>query len=638
MFVNRTRGVVAATLGALALGACTDPAQDTDLRPEGPPEVLAVLVMTDAAAQLTETATYCKTGDAKRPAVVGLPDFTTAEVCPADISMPATMVDNAYPDGWYIRIMFDELLDPEIETLTEIVDSNGEGTGTFEGSIAASRPVELKCESVNGGMVNVDYDGYYQPAGNRVTWPLGPSLVIKPNNPKLIATDTPCEMTILTDKILDKQGEAVPASDRGPYPFRVAPIKILATTPEDDADGAVPVTGTSIWYDNVYVQFNTTIDQSSLCDEGAGMNECEFDFAPQLGWCYQGTTNTVRRDNTALIPCHVGGDPCPTSGDTCKPKANYFYDAVSSGLTDAELFFGPTPPVKDETAYTFEWRQGTKIADRCGRSRTFGAPSADDGTQIHFTVDKFDLDRPNIATGETASPMKKLKVSFTNIPKGGDNPGGTPFPAVTIDPTAWSITPAPFDDDGTTALTNGQMQVVPADFSGQFFVSGNYKPDTMYTFTLKKDAVITDAWGAKYTQPEDLTVSWKTQPKVTMGSTIPADKGTVDLDTTANSPEYLLISFNSAMDPTSLAASEYSVTGSAGAVAMDGVDVYGCDTLSTYCYLLIYKIDMAAGDYKLTINAGATIDDIFGGTYTQAADKVINFTVKAPASTPVQCL
>ena len=215
--------------------------------------------MTDAAAHLTETATYCKPNDAKRPAVVGLPDFTTAEVCPSDISMSVDDVDNAYPDGWYIRIMFDELLDPSIEELTEILDTEGEGTGTFEGSIAAAHPVDLKCESVSGGMVDVDYDGYYQPAGNRVTWPLGPSLVIIPNDPTLIATNTPCSMKINTGSILDKQGEEVPAGDAGPYDFRVAPITAIFVDPGDDPDGAAPVDATQIYFDNFYVQFNTAV-------------------------------------------------------------------------------------------------------------------------------------------------------------------------------------------------------------------------------------------------------------------------------------------------------------------------------------------------------------------------------------------
>src|SRR3954451_4512455 len=116
MFVNRTHGVVATTLSVLAMGACADPEQNTDLRPEGPPDVLAVLVMTDASSQLVEKATFCKPNDDKRPSQVGLPDFTIQQVCPDALGDSAAEVDTAYPDGWYVRIMFDELLNPEIET------------------------------------------------------------------------------------------------------------------------------------------------------------------------------------------------------------------------------------------------------------------------------------------------------------------------------------------------------------------------------------------------------------------------------------------------------------------------------------------------------------------------------------------
>src|SRR5260221_8839210 len=175
MFVylpSRGRYGVVATL--LAMGACTDPAQRTDLRPDGPPEVLAVLIMDDAANGLGENATFCKKNDDKRPSLVGLPDGTTRQICPLDGSEVKDGVSDAYPQGWFVRIEFDELLDPTIEDLTEILDANGQPTGTFSGSIAASHPVELKCTGVGGAMVNIPYDGYYSPAGNNITWPLGP--------------------------------------------------------------------------------------------------------------------------------------------------------------------------------------------------------------------------------------------------------------------------------------------------------------------------------------------------------------------------------------------------------------------------------------------------------------------------------
>src|SRR5438093_3799269 len=122
MFVQRRYGVVAATAGVLALGACSDPVQRTDLRPEGPPEVLAVLVQNDPVGGVLESATYCAPGDEKRPGLVGLPDFTSHQICPDDLSQGATEVTDAWPDGWYVRIMFDELLDPNIE---QLIDEDG---------------------------------------------------------------------------------------------------------------------------------------------------------------------------------------------------------------------------------------------------------------------------------------------------------------------------------------------------------------------------------------------------------------------------------------------------------------------------------------------------------------------------------
>src|SRR5437879_2029667 len=117
MFVHRTHGVALAAAGVLAIGGCTDPTQRTDLRPDGPPEVLAVLVMNDAAGQLLESATFCKTGDEKRPGLVGLPDFSSHQICDDDLSKPAPEVTDALPEGWYVRIMFDELLNPDVEEL-----------------------------------------------------------------------------------------------------------------------------------------------------------------------------------------------------------------------------------------------------------------------------------------------------------------------------------------------------------------------------------------------------------------------------------------------------------------------------------------------------------------------------------------
>src|SRR5689334_10731229 len=182
---TRLQTLGAAMIGTLALGACDDPVADTDLRPEGPPDVLAVLVFNDTENNAVESATYCKPNDPKRPGKVGLPAYgLNPVICPLD-GAPVDMLTDAWPESWYVRIVFDELLDPDVETLEPVLDAMGNETDMATGSLAATQPVILKCQDVNGVMIDVDYDGYYSPSGNTVTWPLGPSLVIKPLDPTI---------------------------------------------------------------------------------------------------------------------------------------------------------------------------------------------------------------------------------------------------------------------------------------------------------------------------------------------------------------------------------------------------------------------------------------------------------------------
>ncbi|HEY5949118.1 MAG TPA: hypothetical protein VIV40_26680, partial [Kofleriaceae bacterium] len=401
--------------------------------------------------------------------------------------------------------MFDELLDADIETLTEILDENGEGTGTFEGSIAASHPVTLQCESSTGsGMVDVDYDGYYQPAGNRVTWPLGPSLVIKPNAPKLIATNATCQITLNTDVILDKSGTPVPADQKGPYKFKIAPIKVLAIDPPDDPDGEVPIDATQIYFDNVYMQFNTFVDINSLCPDtdmsGLCDNENVFAFqdvahpAEGPGYCgnFDGTCGTVADCPTGNTICGRGfcnngafDTVCNTAADCATGEfceTTYAYSLKPFGLTDAEFGFGPLNPVEAEKAYTFTFKPGAKLKDRCGRETTI-TPSADDMTVVHFTTNPFKFKKANIATGETATMLKKPILTFTNVVGGGDAPGGA-LPAGTLDPNMWDLTPLPVGTGGA-ALTKAQIQIAASDASGQIMFRGHYAANTEYTLTIK---------------------------------------------------------------------------------------------------------------------------------------------------------
>jgi len=219
-----TQGAVVA--GLLALSACTDPTLRTDLRPDGPPDVLAVLVMNDVSSGLLEAATYCRLNDDKRPTLVAGPaglGSTLVQICPSDLSLPADMVADAAPSTWYARFMFDELLNPSVEDL--IPDPSGDGT--FNGSLLATQPATLQC---NG--VDVPYDGFYNSAGNSQTWALGPSLRIDPIDPDVIPSGSMCEVGLKPDKVFDKQGVGVPADDIArKYQFQLADLALTATAP-----------------------------------------------------------------------------------------------------------------------------------------------------------------------------------------------------------------------------------------------------------------------------------------------------------------------------------------------------------------------------------------------------------------------
>jgi len=572
-------------LAAVTFVGCGIPDQNTDLRPAGEPEVLAVLVGTDPSAELVESATYCAANDPKRPASVGLPDFSYAQICDDDISVEAPMVDNAYPDGWYIRVVFDELLDPSVEELKPILDSDGAETGTFYGTLAGTQPVTLQCESINGGMINVPYDGYYSPAGNAVTWPLGPSLVIQPAEPRAIATGAMCQVT-LKDSIRDKSGELVPAAQRGPFPFKIAPLQIVAIEPTDGST----VTPLSIYFDNFLVQFNTEVDPASFCDEGAGMDECEFEIvgsgaAPDEYYAYNYATD-------------VGGGALTATGVT-------------------EWGLGPVNPIEQSKEYTFQFRQGTTLVDRCGKATTFGAPSKADKTLVEFETSKFDRASTIPGPGDTTAPLRKLSVQFTNV-----------IDLASLAPTEYSLTPAPTTPSVVSSPGN----------DGDLLFAGHYQPATQYTFTLNAGATIEDAYGVVYTQAAPLEIKWTTQA-INLTGTVPANNGTATRATVGSNTTFDL-AFNQSMDPATFnPATAVTVTGPS-AVTFSAPTAVGCAPTSTSCRIRLTTTGpIAEGDYTLTVNQGATVNDVLGNTYTQAAARVVNFTVATSETpTPIICL
>ena len=585
MFAYRTRGV-AMTLGALTLVACSDPLQRTDLRPDGPPEVLAVLVSNDPANSLSEGATFCKVNDDKRPTLVGLPDGTVHTICDVDMAKPADEIVDAAPQGWYVRVEFDELLNADVEEIVPILDENGIDTGTFSGTIANTRPVRLQCQSVTGNaLVDVAYDGYYSPAGNNVTWPLGPSLVIKPNDPTEIGSGRECQVT-LKDSIVDKDGNPVPVDQRGPFKFKLAPIQVIAIAPADgtkiDAEaGGAP--------NGVDLTFNTGIDTSVWPDIGG---------APCL-----------------TDPAQCFGLYDPSSTFTFTPTiANQYIAPVA----DNEIFVTGDLPVGGD--FTFAFKPGAKLRDLCGVETTFAAPSVADNTQVQFTTNPLKLVAiAPFDTAPNAPPASKIKLDFNQ----------------TMDYTSLATT----DVTVTPTVPGLAVTYDPADAS-KLVVTGNYASNTDYTFTLKMGTTIDDCPGAEnhpaiglgfgpcvksatYTAAADQVIHFHTAA-IALTAITPKDNGTI-VKTSPTGTAKISLTFNQTMDPTSLTSADYTIDPAIPLIT----SVTPSSTLS-----LTSAASAPAGMYTFTLKAGAVINDVLGTAYTVAADKVIHFTVKNPSTTP----
>lgn len=369
MFVTpvRRKTLGAAILGTLTLGACADPVASTDLRPEGPPDVLAVLVFNDTVNGAVEAATYCKPNDPKRPGKVGLPAYgINPIICPLDGSAVPELTD-AWPDAWYVRVMFDELLDPDVETLQPILDSMGNPTDGFTGSLATTQPVTLQCEDVNGLMVDVDYDGYYSPSGNTVTWPLGPSLVIQPIDPTVVPVESRCELTLKEAVITDKDGEPIAPGDRKPFTFKIAPISVISVAPSEGGTIDPSVGG-------VAIDFNVEIDGST-----------KFCTDPAAADCVGDPTRLFSLTPTAMA-------------------TNTAVDNNGTGLVVHADLLG------DQT-YTLALPVGFKVKDKCGKESTVvGAPEPFD-----FSTNPAKFVSFNPGGGSAVAPSKKITIAFNQV-------------------------------------------------------------------------------------------------------------------------------------------------------------------------------------------------------------------------------
>jgi hypothetical protein len=253
-----------AALAPLALAAaCDDPELKSELVTEGPPEVVEVNVLSEDG----EAATFCRQGADYKVSLTYCPEERDSTNKPIAGQRGTDPVLSTAPFGpsmgeadiWYTRLVFDELLDPDVE---DLVTEDGI---TF-GSLADTQPVTLRC-----GGADVAYDGYYDPSGNHLSDPPGPSLFISAL--EFVATGSECTVELQAE-VVDKSGEAVPAAQRGPYEFALSPLSLTDTsvppTPagEDPPAGIDPLISFDLFF-NAPVDLDTLAGTISFVDEGA---------------------------------------------------------------------------------------------------------------------------------------------------------------------------------------------------------------------------------------------------------------------------------------------------------------------------------------------------------------------------------
>lgn len=332
MLVYRST-VAAAVLTSGLLVGCSAPDQPTDLRTDGPPNVTAVTVRSDLRstvdpdfpsggldlARLLETATHCRIGDEKRPGLVGLPTLRATQVCPEDLALASSTEGTAEgaPPNWFVRIVFDKLLDPDVEELVDQLDANGNPVipNVKQGTLLNTQPVTLKC---NG--VDVAYDrarplapiSYYVPNGSRVSWPLGPALYIQPDKPVGVPTGATCEIGI-KDMVVNKAGESVP-TDQRTFQFKIAPMKLRFSVidgvqiddPADAADGTLaldPHVPVKLFWT---AAFNPPDPAQIQIFEGPNLNATTGDGDPDPAVCGAGGTQVNTADVIQVANGPVG--------------------------------------------------------------------------------------------------------------------------------------------------------------------------------------------------------------------------------------------------------------------------------------------------------------------------------------------
>lgn len=226
---------------AVAAAGCEQDPLASELDSDGPPRVTAVAALSEAlvagGASPAEATVYCGSAEDDKLSVICVGQDGAA-ISPGPVA-------DVPPIDWYVRLVFNELLDADrAEELVVVSDpaNPGEplrdqyGDAVTRGTLERSQPVTLTC---NGAAVA--YDGFYNPSGNHLSTPPGPSLVVQALSD--VATGSECEVAIRRGEtnpgfgVFDKSGNPIDPAQRGPFSFRIAPMAIASVTPPDESEG-----------------------------------------------------------------------------------------------------------------------------------------------------------------------------------------------------------------------------------------------------------------------------------------------------------------------------------------------------------------------------------------------------------------
>ena len=249
-------------MSTATLAGCSEEGNESELDSEGPPRVTVVTVGLVEAGPDAEAPAYCVGPEADKISVVCLD-------AAGKYAFDGTQPVETSPAGWQVRLGFNELLDPDrAEELVVVRGPDGQperdqyGNPVLRGTLERSQPVTLTC---NGQPIA--YDGYYNPSGNHLSVPPGPSLVIRAL--EAAPTSAMCQVEVVQGQsapgfgVFDKNGNPVSPADKGPFTFRTAALAVTGASPAADVVGvALDVAP--------LVSFNAPIDPDTLSVNGVG--------------------------------------------------------------------------------------------------------------------------------------------------------------------------------------------------------------------------------------------------------------------------------------------------------------------------------------------------------------------------------